>query len=191
MLGLSTIKNPLIVHIITEIIVLVGVVFWFSSKQKRLQLQIEKLLLRIEDQEDKIFRLENAFEQLYKNMQMVAPTPVSSPAQMVAPTPVSTPAQMVAPTPVSTPAQMVAPTPVSTPYPAFEEINLDQELQEELADLQMEFIPTEQQTTIEQLEEIDTAQSLVEMNNSRSNLDRLKSSVKDLLAADLKKENIQ
>jgi 3-oxoacyl-ACP reductase-like protein len=99
---------------------------------------------------------------------------------------------MVAPTPVSTPAQMVAPTPVSAPYPAFEEINLDQELQEELADLQMEFIPqTEQQTTIEQLEEIDTAQSLVEMNNSRSNLDRLKSSVKDLLSADLKKENIQ
>ena len=157
MLGLSTIKNPLIVHIITEIIVLVGVVFWFSSKQKRLQLQIEKLLLRIEDQEDKIFKLENALEHLYKTL--ASSVPVSAPVQMASNPPV--------------------------------ELDLDQELQEELADLRMEEITPLQPEQTQNIEELDTAQSLVDMNNTKSNLGRLKNSVKDLLSADLKKENIQ
>jgi hypothetical protein len=244
MLGLSTIKNPLIVHIITEIIVLVGVVFWFSSKQKRLQLQIEKLLLRIEDQEDKIFKLENALEHLYKTLASVpvstpvqmASAPVSAPVQMasapvsapvqMASVPVSTPVQMasvpvstpvqMASVPVSTPVQMasvpvsapvqMASVPVSTPVQMASalvstpvqmasnppvELDLDQELQEELADLRMEEITPLQPEQTQNIEELDTAQSLVDMNNTKGNLGRLKNSVKDLLSADLKKENIQ
>ncbi len=181
MLGLSTIKNPLIVHIITEIIVLVGVVFWFSSKQKRLQLQIEKLLLRIEDQEDKIFKLENALEHLYKTL--ASSVPVSAPVQMASSVPVSAPVQMASSVPVSAPVQMASNPPV--------ELDLDQELQEELADLRMEEITPLQPEQTQNIEELDTAQSLVDMNNTKSNLGRLKNSVKDLLSADLKKENIQ
>ena len=122
----------------------------------------------------------------------MASVPVSTPVQMAS-VPVSAPVQMAS-VPVSTPVQMASAL-VSTPVQMASnppvELDLDQELQEELADLRMEEITPLQPEQTQNIEELDTAQSLVDMNNTKGNLGRLKNSVKDLLSADLKKENIQ
>lgn len=46
------IDNKHIVHIVAEIVVLIGLVFYFSSKNNRLVSYIEELTLRVEEQED-------------------------------------------------------------------------------------------------------------------------------------------
>ena len=52
-------NNKQLIHIGAEIIVLLGLTFYFSSKNKKLTEHIEELAQRLEDQEDKIVALEN------------------------------------------------------------------------------------------------------------------------------------
>ena len=47
-------ENKQIIHIAAEILVLVGITFYFSSKNKKLSEHIEDLSQRLEDQEDLI-----------------------------------------------------------------------------------------------------------------------------------------
>lgn len=64
-------KNPQILHITCEIIVLCTLIFWISSGKKKLSLQVEKLLLRLEEQEEKIQRMEIILEQMNTNHKLV------------------------------------------------------------------------------------------------------------------------
>lgn len=56
--------NKQLVHIASEVVVLVGLTFYFSSKNKKLLSHIEELSHRIEDQEDHIQKLEVSLQQV-------------------------------------------------------------------------------------------------------------------------------
>jgi hypothetical protein len=58
------IENKQIIHIATEIIVILGVTFYFSSKNKKLLEHIEDLSQRLEEQEDLIQKHEHIIKQL-------------------------------------------------------------------------------------------------------------------------------
>lgn len=56
--------NKQLVHIASEVVVLVGLTFYFSSKNKKMLTHIEELSQRIEDQEDHIQKLEQSIQQI-------------------------------------------------------------------------------------------------------------------------------
>lgn len=58
------IDNKQMVHIVSEVIVLLGMSFYFSSKNKTLQSHIENLSQRLEEQEDRIQKMENLLNQI-------------------------------------------------------------------------------------------------------------------------------
>ena len=57
-------ENKQIIHIATEVVVLIGLTFYFSSKNKKLMEHIEDLSQRLEDQEDLIQKHEQIIRQL-------------------------------------------------------------------------------------------------------------------------------
>ena len=57
-------ENKQIVHIATEIVVLIGITFYFSSKNKKLLEHIEDLSQRLEEQEDMIQKHEQIINHL-------------------------------------------------------------------------------------------------------------------------------
>jgi uncharacterized protein YoxC len=56
--------NKQLVHIASEVVVLVGLTFYFSSKNKKLLSHIEELSQRIEEQEDRIQKMEVSLQQV-------------------------------------------------------------------------------------------------------------------------------
>jgi uncharacterized protein YoxC len=56
--------NKQLVHIASEVVVLVGLTFYFSSKNKKLVSHIEELSQRIEEQEDRIQKMEVSLQQV-------------------------------------------------------------------------------------------------------------------------------
>lgn len=138
-------RNPLYMHILSEILVLSCLVVWISGYRKRTTSQIEKLLLRIEEQDEKIQKLEQMFiqqqqQQLLSNLTepfMFAPQPTLRP-EAPKPKPVVVKPKpkpvVVKPTPIPTPVvQTPAPAPPQESIEAVED--LDELLQEELAEL--------------------------------------------------------
>ena len=61
---LKLLENKQIIHIATEIVALIGIIFYFSSKNKKLLEHIEDLSQRLEDQEDLIQKHEQIIRQL-------------------------------------------------------------------------------------------------------------------------------
>jgi phosphopantetheine adenylyltransferase len=61
-------ENKQIIHIAAEIVVLVGITFYFSSKNKKLSDHIEDLSQRLEEQEDLIQKHEQIIRQLVQAM---------------------------------------------------------------------------------------------------------------------------
>lgn len=61
-------ENKQIIHIAAEILVLVGITFYFSSKNKKLSEHIEDLSQRLEDQEDLIKKHEQIIRQLVQRI---------------------------------------------------------------------------------------------------------------------------
>lgn len=59
--------NKQLVHIASEVVVLLGITFYFSSKNKALLGHIEELSQRIEEQEDKLQKLENSLQDANNN----------------------------------------------------------------------------------------------------------------------------
>ena len=57
-------ENKQIIHIATEIVVLIGITFYFSSKNKKLYGHIEDLYQRLEEQEDLIQKHEQMITKL-------------------------------------------------------------------------------------------------------------------------------
>lgn len=71
-------ENKQIVHIATEIVVLIGITFYFSSKNKKLLGHIEDLSQRLEDQEDMIQKHEQIIKQLVQVINNKSPGPKSA-----------------------------------------------------------------------------------------------------------------
>jgi len=69
--AVAFLENKQLVHIVAEVVVLVGVVFYFSSKNKKLSSHIEELAQRIEEQEDRIQKLETTLQHLSSTMTVV------------------------------------------------------------------------------------------------------------------------
>jgi len=65
----SLFDNKQIIHIATEVVALIAVTFYFSSKNKKLQADIEGLAQRLEEQENRLEKLENILSQLTGNIQ--------------------------------------------------------------------------------------------------------------------------
>lgn len=61
---LKILDNKQLIHIASEVVVLLGVVFYFSSKNKKLSGHIEELAQRIEEQEEHIQKIETTFQQM-------------------------------------------------------------------------------------------------------------------------------
>lgn len=57
-------NNKQFLHIITECMVGVGIVFWFSSKCKRMSSELEELFVRLENQEEQIQHLQKTLNNL-------------------------------------------------------------------------------------------------------------------------------
>jgi len=74
-------ENKQIIHIATEIVALIGIIFYFSSKNKKLLEHIEDLSQRLEDQEDLIQKHEQIIRQLVQavNNRGHPPSPSPSP----------------------------------------------------------------------------------------------------------------
>ena len=62
----ALLQNKQIAHVATEIVVLIGLTFYFSSKNKKLLEHIEDLSQRLEDQEDTIQKHEQIINELVK-----------------------------------------------------------------------------------------------------------------------------
>lgn len=58
-------KNPQIIHIVCEIVIFFTLIFWILSTRKKISLQIERLLVRFEEQEEKIQRMELFLEKMH------------------------------------------------------------------------------------------------------------------------------
>uniref|UniRef100_A0A6C0JS92 Uncharacterized protein n=1 Tax=viral metagenome TaxID=1070528 RepID=A0A6C0JS92_9ZZZZ len=76
-------ENKQIIHIATEIVALIGIIFYFSSKNKKLLEHIEDLSQRLEDQEDLIQKHEQIIRQLVQavNNRGHPPSPSSQPSK--------------------------------------------------------------------------------------------------------------
>lgn len=61
-----------IIHIASEIIVIVGIVYYFNQKNKKLLTHIEDLVQRIEDQEDMLQKHEQIIKSLVENLNRMA-----------------------------------------------------------------------------------------------------------------------
>ena len=57
-------ENKQMVHIVSELIILIGVVFYFSNKNKAILNQLEELNQRIEEQEQKMDKQEQVLRSL-------------------------------------------------------------------------------------------------------------------------------
>jgi len=80
----ALLQNKQVAHVATEIVVLIGLTFYFSSKNKKLLEHIEDLSQRLEDQEDTIQKHEQIINQLVKlvnrpQLQPVVQQPLQQP----------------------------------------------------------------------------------------------------------------
>lgn len=163
----AALKQPRIAHLIAEIIILIMLVLWVSSKYKRMNSHMENLLQRIEEQEERIQKLEQSLIDVQLGMKKFHQRPIPShqpvpvpthskpaqPAQQAQP-PTPHPAHPAQPTQPAQPPVSKKPVTVTVievePEPEVrlsKELELDEELKEELEELGVD---------VESGEEIDT-----------------------------------
>lgn len=128
-------KNPQTIHVISEVVVMIGVIVWVTSQNRRLSQKLENLLHRCEEQE----------LELQKLTQTVAQLEVIIQQSLV---------------PITTPKKKAAPKVVVVPPPKRPSVeDLDLELQEELRELQessrLSTIPEEDSDDDEEEAEIE------------------------------------
>ena len=73
------VENKQLIHIGTEVVVLVGLTFYFSQKNKKLIGHIEDLAQRVEDQEDMLQKHEQIIRKLVETINNRPPTPTPTP----------------------------------------------------------------------------------------------------------------
>jgi hypothetical protein len=134
-------------HIASEIVVVSCLVIWMSGYRKRTTSQLEKLLLRIEEQDEKIQKLEQqfiAYQQQQRLSSVLSSIPVSSsipvpnvPKQTSKPSsaPPVPPKTQIIVVPSASPPESVPPPIVQVPSVAPKDEDLDALIQDELAEL--------------------------------------------------------
>lgn len=65
---LKLFDNKQLIHIASEVVVLIGLTFYFSSKNKKLLGHVEELAQKLEEQEDHIQKLEASLQQMGQKM---------------------------------------------------------------------------------------------------------------------------
>lgn len=73
-----------IIHIASEIVVIVGIVYYFNQKNKKLMNHIEDLVQRIEDQEDMLQKHEQIIKSLADNLNRISNSQHTNDQQSVA-----------------------------------------------------------------------------------------------------------
>ena len=63
--------NKHLIHIVSEVVVIFGITFYFSSKNKKLTSNIEELSQKLEEKEDHIEKLEETVKQLSQKLDTV------------------------------------------------------------------------------------------------------------------------
>ena len=107
------------VHVVCEVVILIAIVLWVSSKNKQLLFQIQQLLQRVEEQEEKLALLEQRLDR----MSMPPPVVLRTPAKSFP----SPPLTRVSPLAADTATLQFVDVPLE---------NLDDELKSELEELQ-------------------------------------------------------
>ena len=75
----SLFENKQMVHIVSEVIILFGVVMYFNSQTKNLANQIEELSNRFDEQEEKVEALEKKINELVAQRMQQVPQRVNLP----------------------------------------------------------------------------------------------------------------
>lgn len=60
----NTINKQQMIHMAAEVVILLGVIFYFNQKNRRLSSQIEDLIQRVEEQEDTIQKHEQLLQKI-------------------------------------------------------------------------------------------------------------------------------
>lgn len=159
------------VHIVSEVVVLVGLTFYFNQKNKKLMAHIEDLAQRIEEQEDLLQKHDQIIKQLVDHVskqqvamqqQVTAPVRTANVIKKASPRrKLRAKRRLSSPPPPPTPTPPVEQHPVRVHFaqdqdPESEsesetEADLDNELQEELNDL----VETETDTSLKKEGPID------------------------------------
>lgn len=63
--------NKQLIHIASEVVVLIGLTFYFSSKNKKLLGHVEELAQKLEEQEDRIQKLETNLQQTHQKLDII------------------------------------------------------------------------------------------------------------------------
>ena len=144
-------QNSQMVHIISEVVVMIAITFWMAQKNRQLSQRIELLLHRVEEHElrhrelqEKVSKMEKIISQLLGQPRSV---PVSARRSEAPQRPVKQPQQVQRAQPVKQPAQQVhvqEPSPQPRPQPVVQpppdDDLLDLELENELMELQNEVV---------------------------------------------------
>mgnify|MGYP000583589285 CR=1 FL=1 len=134
-------ENKQIIHIATEIVVLIGLTFYFSSKNKKLMEHIEDLSQRLEDQEDLIQKHEQIIRQLVQAVN-TNQQPPSSPTPQPKPKSKKSKRDRTAPIPVTVhfnDNEVIEETIVTqVEESSGDDSDLDNEIAEELQELQQQ-----------------------------------------------------
>lgn len=137
------------VHIVSEVVVLVGLTFYFNQKNKKLMAHIEDLAQRIEEQEDLLQKHDQIIKQLVDHVskqqvamqQQVAPVKPANVIKKASPRRKIRVKRRLSSPPPSTPPVKHNPVRVhfaqdqESESESETEVDLDNELQEELNDL--------------------------------------------------------
>jgi hypothetical protein len=125
----KTVDKQQLLHYVSEIVVLFGLVFWFQRKVAVLNNHIDDLEQRMDEQDEIIRKHDNIIQKMLKSQTL-------APVQAIAPNAL---ANTRPPTPVSTPVSPTVYTPEPEPVrPTLTEQSsvLDEEIKTELAELQ-------------------------------------------------------
>lgn len=146
---MSILEKPQIIHIISEVVVFIGITLYFSQKNKKLMNHINDLMQRLEDQEDIIQKHEQIINKLSNIVSELCQQPPSliniikhegSNSGVLHPQPSNI---EEIPKAIKNPTNRIISTPMveeiinnDSEEELEDEINLDNELAEELKDLE-------------------------------------------------------
>jgi hypothetical protein len=72
-------ENPRMIHITVEIVLLLAVVFWMTSNQRKVEFHLRTVLKRLQEQEDRISSLERQLSKKEADDQPPLPLPLQNP----------------------------------------------------------------------------------------------------------------
>lgn len=129
---IQNLKNPQFIHIISEVVVLIGIILWVSSQNRSLSKKMENLLQRCEEQELQLQKMNEQINLLTQALTQMQSIPRTPPAVQQKTNKRSSP-----PT-----TSVVAQPPLVEPIVDDDPVMLDKELEEELRELREGSLPT-------------------------------------------------